>query len=210
MKLALFSYHITEKAVKKITEMMGKEPAEIKVVYVTTAANIYDKNDADWLWETYEELKHHYTYIEEFDVEKHEDKDQDFFYDYFKDKDIVFLSGGNVFYLNYWMKKTNAENALESLIFEEKIMYAGASAGAIYPMHDIGIYRLADKPEKAPQLINRGMGIIDFAVLPHWGEDKYQKTLEKIKEYYHKKTVETHELYDDEALLVNGRKLIKI
>lgn len=210
MKLALFSYIIPEKAAEKMSKMVGKKPAEMTVVYLTTAANVYDKYDADWLWDTYDQLKKHFAYVEEFDVEEHAQKQQQFFKDYFQDKDLIFISGGNVFYLNYWMKKTGAEEALENLVTDDDVVYAGASAGAVYPMHDIEIFKLIDDPTEAPELVNRGMGIVDFAVLPHWGEEKFMDALKKIKKHYTKKTVETYELYNDEALIVEDDEIHKV
>ena len=66
-----------------------------------------------------------------------------------------------------------------------------------------------DKPELAQGKVTRGMALIDFAPIVHWGREKYQKNLEAIKKEYEDEGYETVTITDNQALFVeNGKRTL--
>jgi dipeptidase E len=207
MKLVLFSHGITKEAGRKICKWVGKKAGEIKVSYITTPVNPRGFKP-EWCIETENQIREFIGRVEEFDVEQYLGKNFNFG-KYFSNRDIIFISGGNTFYVSYWMKEVGAEKPLKKLINEGKVIYAGESAGIVYLMKDYKVFKLADKPKKAPEIINEGLGLINFAPLPHWGGEKYGNVMQKIEKTYQEEGVETVRLTDGQAMFIkDGRRLI--
>lgn len=81
---------------------------------------------------------------------------------------IIFVAGGNTFYLLDALKKT----ALDQLLIKKinhGTPYIGESAGAVILSPDITYIQQMDDPGLAPRLKNyEGLGITRFSVLPHY------------------------------------------
>lgn len=71
MKLALFSFHITDAHAKHLEEMVGKPLNQSKVCFVTTASNPYrnidDNEIPNWLRETIGVLENLFDTVDLFD-----------------------------------------------------------------------------------------------------------------------------------------------
>jgi dipeptidase E len=83
--------------------------------------------------------------------------------------DVIFVSGGNTFYLLQQAQKSGFIEVVKDLLNRGKL-YIGSSAGScvagpsIYPIRNI------DSPDMAPKLNGYdGFGLVNFLVLPHWG-----------------------------------------
>ena len=207
MRLALFSYNVTKVAATKLATWVGKKPEEINITYITTAANTYPPNPV-WLLHTRKQLQKYGFNVEDFDLEKAYKNKVDLD-KYLSDKDIIFISGGNVFYLMHWVYETKFDKLLKTFL-NKGLVYAGASAGTVCLVDDIKPMGLADKPDLAPSNITKGLGFIDFAPIPHWEVVKYQEKLEKIKGIYEKKNYKTYTITDNDALFVENDKIIKV
>ena len=82
--------------------------------------------------------------------------------------DIIYISGGNTFFLLQELKRTGADKLLIKEINNGKL-YIGESAGAIAVAPDIRYSAEMDKPEKAPDLKDyTGLDLIEFYVVPHY------------------------------------------
>ena len=83
--------------------------------------------------------------------------------------DIIYVSGGNTFYLLQELRRTGTDELLVREIDKGKL-YVGESAGAIVVAPDIGYSAAMDSVEKAPGLDDyTGLGLVDFFVVPHCG-----------------------------------------
>ena len=100
------------------------------------------------------------------------------------------------------MKKTGSDKYLENLIVTNRIVYGGESAGAIYAYSDLKKYELLGEPERAIGINNDGLGVIDFAPIPHWGNQKYQAELVKIKNLIEEDNIKTVLIKDNQASFV--------
>lgn len=89
----------------------------------------------------------------------------------------IYIGGGNTFYLLQQLQLTKSLAVFREAVKAGKI-YIGTSAGSIVAGPDIyPSYRL-DRAKEAPKLKGyKGLGLVDFVVLPHWGMEGHHKEL---------------------------------
>ena len=98
--------------------------------------------------------------------------------------DIIFIGGGNTFYLLQELRRSGADKILIQEVNKGKL-YIGESAGAIIACPDIGYCVGMDSPEKAPELTDyTGLGLVDFYIVPHIGNEEMGEAAEKAVEEY--------------------------
>jgi dipeptidase E len=78
-----------------------------------------------------------------------------------QEADALLVQGGDVWYLCRWMRESGLADLLPSL--HEKV-YVGISAGSMVTAPIFG--ETYDEPNK-PFVIDKGLGLVDFALLPH-------------------------------------------
>ncbi len=89
--------------------------------------------------------------------------------------DILFVNGGNTFYLLYHLRHTRFDEVIQDFLQSGGI-YASSSAGSIIAGVDIEPSRRTENVHLAPKLKStRGLGFVDFAILPHWGGKSFKK-----------------------------------
>lgn len=86
--------------------------------------------------------------------------------------DVLFVEGGNTYYLLQEIQKSGAMDVIRERIHQGAI-YIGSSAGAIVACPTIGWTGTLDDRDAAPELVNtNGMGLVPFLILPHWAHEK--------------------------------------
>jgi len=199
----LFLTSITENVLNNFPLLIGKKPEETKVAFIPTAADPYEdksfvKTDKEkWLDLSYD--------LKEVDLKN---KDQEDLRREFYDRDVIYLSGGNVFYLLQEAKKCGLKNVIKDCFGKGKI-YAGASAGAAITGPSIEILKTIDDPSEASKLENfTAFNFVDFIILPHFNYGKYREKYKKIINEYDR--FELEPLDNNEAIFVDGNKISKI
>ena len=98
--------------------------------------------------------------------------------------DIIFVGGGNTFYLLQELRRSGADKIVVQEVNKGKL-YIGESAGAVITCPDIGYCAGMDNPEKAPELTDyTGLGLVDFYIVPHIGNAEMGEAAEKaVAEY---------------------------
>lgn len=191
MKLYLTS--AASKVMDKIDIESGK-----KVAFISTAANPYlDK----WFVEKDRKalIKKELNVID-FDIMG---KNSDELFEQLKDYDVIFVAGGNTFYLLDKMKSTGFDEVLVKLL-EKGIIYVGSSAGSIVVCPDISYASSIDDSSKVPDLKDySGLNFISSYILPHYKE-KYNNIIEENKNF------DFITLTDSELLIVDGSNVKKI
>lgn len=99
-----------------------------------------------------------------------------------KANDLIYLSGGNTFYLLQELRRSGADRWIADLV-EEGRPYVGESAGAMVAAPDIGYVQGLDDPARAPDLMGTtGLGLVDFSPLPHFGCAPFQRATKVVLE----------------------------
>jgi dipeptidase E len=116
--------------------------------------------------------------------------------------DVVFIGGGNTYYLLHHINRSGLREALSS---RDDVVYAGWSAGAVVACPDIAfIGTEADDPGAAPELEStKGLGFVDFAVLPHVDNELFAPIWARTPEIQ-ASGLEIVELRDDQAIIVKN------
>lgn len=92
-----------------------------------------------------------------------------------KDIDIVYVNGGNSFWLLKLIRKSGFNKIIQKLVSEGKI-YIGISAG-IYvacPTIEMAKWKHLDDPQVAKESDLTALSLVNFLITAHY-EDKYQK-----------------------------------
>jgi dipeptidase E len=118
-----------------------------------------------------------------------------------QEADALLVNGGDVFYLCRWMKESGLADLLPSL---HKTVYVGVSAGSMVTAPIFGeTYNDSDKPF----VIDKGLGLVDFALLPHVDhEDHPESSMARVERMAAEVPVPTYAIDDETAIkVVDGK-----
>jgi len=92
--------------------------------------------------------------------------------------DIIYVSGGNTFYLLNELRKSGAAQTIKDAVHAGKI-YIGESAGAIVAAPDTRYATLMDE-NSANMSDFTGLNLVDFCVVPHFGCEPFTEATREI------------------------------
>ena len=87
--------------------------------------------------------------------------------------DAIHLSGGNTFRFLYWLRARGLVSELQRYVADGGVLI-GVSAGAILMTRDIGSSAICGDAPYPALTDNTGLGLVDFAVLPHFDRSEAQ------------------------------------
>lgn len=119
---------------------------------------------------------------------------------------LLYVSGGNTFYLLQELKKKQLLSLIKEQI-ADGMVYVGESAGAIITAKDIDYNKIMDDKEVAGELSDTvALHEADFYLLPHVGEEPFaesaQSTLDTYSDQLHLLPLNNHQ-----AVLVEGEEV---
>jgi dipeptidase E len=165
----------------KIVLDLPKNPSAYKVAFVPTAGDPYE--DKYWQVEDHNKLIELGFQVEDFDLKN---KNETEVREYLNNIDIIFVAGGNTFYLLDQANKSGFTKVIKELKDSDKI-YIGSSAGSCIAGPDLEPIAPIDDPEFANLDSTKAFGLVDFVVIPHYGRDKYLPIQEKVIEEFGEK-----------------------
>ena len=116
---------------------------------------------------------------------------------------IVFISGGNTFYLLQELKRKNLTSYLKERI-ENGLLYIGESAGSVIAAPDIEYASIVDDKTLATELDDyTGLNLIDFYIVPHFEEEPFVESSRNTVELY-KDKLDLKLINNKEAILVEN------
>ena len=196
MKLILTSSN--NYVVKDWIQYIDRDPKTMKVTFIFTAAEV-EKGDMQWLDDDRQALvdvgfnviDYTLTGKTKVDVEK-----------MLSETDMVFVSGGNTFYLLQEMRKSGFVDLIRSHV-EKGLVYGGSSAGSVVAGPDISVCKQMDDPLAAPELTSyEGLGLTDVVTLPHWGSEHFAERYPKTMLDVYKEGLKIMLLTNQQYLLV--------
>lgn len=114
-----------------------------------------------------------------------------------READALLVYGGDVWYLNRWMRESGLADLLPSLT---NTVWVGVSAGSMVTAPIFG--ETYDDPVK-PFVIDRGLGLVDFALLPHLDHvDHPESTTDRVQSMAAEVPVPTYGIDDQTAIKV--------
>lgn len=116
-----------------------------------------------------------------------------------QEADALLVQGGDVWYLCRWMRESGLAGLLPSL---RDTVYVGISAGSMVTAPTFG--ETYDDPS-APFVIDTGLGLVDFALLPHMDHaDHPESSAERVERMAAEVPVPTYGIDDQTAIKVAG------
>lgn len=165
MKLFLTSSGLSNTNKIDFLALLDKDSRGLRVAFVTTAMNPEP-----------EEVRQKYISMDAKDLEDFgmmtefidlEEIDEKVIVETFKSFDIVYVYGGNTFYLMHFANKSGFTKHIREIL--QNKVYFGVSAGSIIVGPEIS---LAGWPGGDPNDIAlsdmRGLALVPFSILPHW------------------------------------------
>ena len=88
--------------------------------------------------------------------------------------DILYISGGNQFYLLKKIQETGCAQIIKDFVSSGK-PYIGCSAGSVVAGPNIEITKRIDEADFAQNLTSfDGLSLVDFIIFPHWGSGHFK------------------------------------
>jgi dipeptidase E len=126
--------------------------------------------------------------------------DKDRWVSWVRETDALLVSGGDVLYLCRWMRESGLADLLPSL---RETVYIGVSAGSMVTAPVFG--ETYDDPN-TPFVIEKGIGLVDFALLPHLDHaDHPESTTPKVERMAAEVPVPLYGIDDQTAIQVVDR-----
>lgn len=196
MKLLLTS--LASETLSLVIPLLPNHPRNLKAVFIATAADPYQGTEMPWLIADRDKLTSFGFSVTDYDLKnKHEDDLRRDLSGY----DLIFVSGGNTYYLLNEVKKTGFNLVVRELL-RKGVIYVGSSAGSVIMGPDLNHLVTVDHPEVVKELKSyESLNLIKLRLLPHYGRDKYLARHAKILKHWGSNVLP---LRDNQALIVNG------
>ena len=124
-----------------------------------------------------------------------------------KEIGAVFILGGNVFVLRQAMKLSGLDTILTELSYDTSFLYAGYSAAGCVLAPSLKVYEVVGDVIQTPyegqtEVVWEGLGLVDFASMPHWRSDHPEsESIEKGIEYCEQHNIKYKAVKDGEVLV---------
>jgi dipeptidase E len=124
--------------------------------------------------------------------------------------DAAWVVGGNSFILRRAMNLSGLEDILRGNELPESFTYSGYSAGACVVASTLKGIDLVDPPKEVPKgygpaVIWDGLGLVPFAIAPHYKSNHPEsKLIDNVVAYYKRHKIEYLALRDGEAYVRTG------
>ena len=198
-KLFLTSAGLVRETRDTFLKLLSIAPNEATVAFIPTAA---DPEENKWFVDKDRELIDEIGMkIQEVDLKN---ENETSLLQKLSPLQVIYVEGGNTFYLLNWVRKSGFDKVLPRLLGEGKI-YIGVSAGSILVGPSIELSNWKHDWDK--NIVNlkdlTGLNLVQFAISPHFIE-KHRELLEQKSKTVNYPVVA---LNDTQAILVNGREI---
>ena len=174
-KLLLTSAGIVPEIRDNFLALLTKKPAETKVAFITTAA-YGESSNPTWMEKDRELLQNcGITEIEDLDLK---DKTQKELKNILADKDIIYVNGGNTFYLLYWVRKSDFGPVLADFLGKSGL-YVGVSAGSYIACPTIEQATWKHQDRNRIKITDfTALNLVPFLITAHF-EEKYRPIVDQ-------------------------------
>lgn len=172
-KLFLSSAGIVPETKEDFLKLLSKNPDDLTVAFIPTAGDPEkDKTFIQWSIDQIKEIGMKFTTIDL----KIENKDT--LYDKLNKVDIIWVNGGNIFYLLDQVRKSGFNQVIEKLLDEGKI-YVGVSAGSYLacPNIESAKWKNISDPDIVGLKDLTALNLVKLLVIAHY-EDQFKQDVE--------------------------------
>lgn len=117
--------------------------------------------------------------------------------------DAIHLSGGDVYYFLYWLRKRKLLEPLRNYVRRGGVLI-GVSAGSILMSPDISISPLYVNKPISVQTDFSSLNLVDFAFAPHYGSKRMSTTISVLREYSRNRQIVVYACKDSGGVIVTN------
>ena len=185
-------------SIELVKKFLDKNTESKKILFIPTAANVEEyKKYMHLTQKAFEDFGYE---VENFDVSVFS---EEIVKEKLSEAKIVFISGGNTFYLLQELKRKNLITYLKERI-ENGLLYIGESAGSVIAAPDIEYASVIDDKTVATELDDyTGLNLVDFYIVPHFEEEPFVESSRNTVELY-KDKLDLKLINNKEAILVEN------
>ncbi|MBP9670207.1 Type 1 glutamine amidotransferase-like domain-containing protein [Candidatus Woesebacteria bacterium] len=199
--MKLFLASLASTTLDLVLPLLPDKPNNLKVAFIPTAADPYGDIPMPWMDADRNKLVGMGFAVSNYDLKG---KSIDVLRSELADFHVIFVAGGNVYYLLDIVKKTGFDIVIKELL-SKGVVYIGASAGSVIMCPTIDHTRIIEHPEAVSEMIDfSGLSLVDSLIGPHYGNPKYSQRYEQIIMEWGDKLLL---LRDNQALVVNDDKI---
>ena len=185
-------------SIELVKKFLDKNTESKKILFIPTATNVDEyKKYIHLTQKAFEDFDYE---VENFDVSIFS---EEIAKEKLSEAKIVFISGGNTFYLLQELKRKNLTSYLKERI-ENGLLYIGESAGSVIAAPDIEYASIVDDKTLATELDDyTGLNLVDFYIVPHFEEEPFVESSRNTVELY-KDKLDLKLINNKEAILVEN------
>ena len=185
-------------SIELVKKFLDKNTESKKILFIPTATNVDEYKKYIYLTQkAFEDFGYE---VENFDISIFS---EEIAKEKLSQAKIVFISGGNTFYLLQELKRKNLIPYLKERI-ENGLLYIGESAGSVIAAPDIEYASIVDDKTLATELDDyTGLNLVDFYIVPHFEEEPFVESSRNTVELY-KDKLDLKLINNKEAILVEN------
>ncbi|WP_242084283.1 Type 1 glutamine amidotransferase-like domain-containing protein [Aestuariivivens sediminis] len=191
--------YLTSNAIAVLDELIPLlpfAPSGRSIGYITTAGY-----NAPWVFENIKKIEESGFAVKPIDLSKLSENDLD---EAFKDCDIIWVGGGNTFYLLQEVRRSGFDKFLIEKI-HHGVPYVGTSAGSILMGPNIELVKFADNPLEAPNLKSyQGLHVFPLVPLAHYDHPDYKAVYKDILNFALEQNIPVVSLKENQFIMVEG------
>lgn len=196
---------VSELIMDDIETLLGKPITEIQLSYITTAGNLHPSDKKKWIDDGRKILQERGWQVFDYDIAGKTELEVAA---ELNDKDVVFVQGGNNFYLLEQIQNCNFGKIIKNLL-AKGVPYIGESAGAIVCSKNIRAQQyMSGDPMLAESMKDfTGLGLVNFLIKPHW--NRYGEKREKFSRFLRETPNEFYGI-SQPIICLNDNQLIRV
>ena len=181
-----------------VKKFLNEKTESKKILFIPTATNVDEyKKYIHLTQKVFEDFGYE---VENFDISVFSEETVK---EKISETKIIFVSGGNTFYLLQELKKKNLISYLRGKI-ENGLLYIGESAGSVITAPNIEYADIVDDKALATELNDyTGLNLVDFYVVPHFEEEPFVESSRKVVGLY-KDKLDLKVINNKEVVLVEN------
>ncbi|MCX6721936.1 MAG: Type 1 glutamine amidotransferase-like domain-containing protein [Candidatus Staskawiczbacteria bacterium] len=189
-----------------LKKLLQKPLYDVTVGFITTAAK--PQENIDYVQRDWDIMKEELRFeVEEIDIEG---KTEDQVLKLLEFKDIIFVEGGNTFYLLKAMRACNFERVIKKLLKQGKV-YIGVSAGSMVGGKTIitSVWRgeaMGINRNEVGLKNFKGLNLVPFDIFVHYGPE-YEAIIKQKMPNSRKRAKNLKIITDEQAILVQGKEI---
>jgi dipeptidase E len=202
VKLFLYSCYMLAPAHREaLHRLVGKPAEEITFAAIENALDV-EQDTQGWISDSRNAIAVHPAQIEVVDLRKWR-TERAGLRELLASKDVIWLYGGNGFYLRWILKESGADEIIRELIAQGTV-YAGWSAGAVLAGPTLQYFELVEDLTVVPEVHYDALNLTDVAVCPHMDLPEFADGMAQVERQLRQAGIRTAPLTEAMALMIDG------